>query len=225
MGRRRLKTDPALARKMAEYKAEKLAALIEVYEEVWSQVRPQLFTIDCCIAAVAIGVRVFRHFGFYAQPLPVKAVAMNRSWFERVYEPYMAGEHAEPQLPSEDEMARDGLYAVGVGFQGGVCAATGDDTGWDGHLVMMVERKLLIDPSASQLGREAFGMGVPQVVVVSDLGPAWKRGGAIVESPETDAIIHYSPDRANTSYVSSHDWKAKAQNDHIARRLIREIDG
>lgn len=223
MGRkiRRANEDQALVETHAEWKAKLLDKLLEVYADAWEQMRPQVFTPDCCIAAVALGLRVFRHFGFYAQQLPVKATAMNQVWFNQVWQPYIVGEIE--RLPTESEMDEAGMYSVGLGQPGGVCAATGDSTGWDGHLVMIIERKILVDPSASQMSRPDWAMEIPQTVIVDDLGERFNEVGCLVEQ-EGAAIIHYRPDRKNTEYLTANDWTKKVQNDHYARLLIAVLD-
>lgn len=110
---------------------------------------------DCCIAATSIALDVLKYFHVDAQPLPVRATAMNRAMRER---------HEQGNPPTAEEIAawqaKPGPidptepWGVGLGFENG-------GPGWAGHLIAVIEERWLLDLALRQASRPERGLVVP----------------------------------------------------------------
>ena len=128
--------------------------LIRRYVEVARPIILDDFAPNCCIAATAITLGVFRSLGIRAEPFSCRVVIFNRAFIDR-------SERAGrvPQTPAEvREWTGDGLsWSLGVGWPAPHL------TGWPGHLVALVE-DALIDASIEQANRPAKGIVLPPVL-------------------------------------------------------------
>lgn len=107
----------------------------------------QRFGPRCCINATRVGMDALRRFRVESFPLPVKVAAFSPKAAEKV----VAG---KPLTREEGEW----MVLLGDG------SSVPDDEGYDGHLVLMVARRFLVDLSIGQVSRPERGI---------EAGPFW----------------------------------------------------
>lgn len=104
---------------------------------------------DSCIASSRVLSEVLRYFGYTSEPFPVSVCAFNKAGFERLN----TGDHDVANWPEE---------AWSVGIQG---SGVSKDNRWDGHLVLLVDGRWLVDPSLDQVSRPQRGIELHPAVL------------------------------------------------------------
>lgn len=102
-----------------------------------------------CVLHTRVGLDVCRALGLNAKPLPVKTLIYNAEYVRRMLE---LGRH-----PTEEEAQpwfEAGAWAMGAGVRGADRAPNGR-VGYNGHLVLAVEGRWLVDLSLDQFTRPA----------------------------------------------------------------------
>lgn len=98
-----------------------------------------------CILHTRIATIVLRELGLRARPLGCRLLAGNAEWHELCNE--------LGRLPTPDEWEhRDDVWCLGIGF------GRGDQRGYDGHVVTVVEERYVVDLTVDQCDRPKYGM-------------------------------------------------------------------
>jgi hypothetical protein len=146
---------------------------------------------NACILSSRMGVEALRSKGVRARPLPVRLRVYNSLYAKAL----MAGE--EGQVVDGQRLAEAGGWCVVVGESGP------DATGWDGHLVVIVEERYLLDLSAGQVQRlhkdihaEAYWVEARRLA----------RGIPVVLSGDDGCCWLYFPDPDNKAFLSAPAW-------------------
>jgi len=188
--------------------------------------RPKIlekFRADSCIVSTAIGIDVLTKFGILAEPLPVQVMIFNKPFIDRIGQTGV--------LPTGDELKswtkEDGSYSIGIGVDG-----HSKHGKWDGHLVIVAEKRYLVDLSIDQANRPDYGMVFePIVVEVNDSFFHGKHSHIFRIASSIDAndcVFRYVAVPSNQGYHLSPDWtiynRRKSIVDTLSLRIAASID-
>jgi len=170
------------------------------------------FRDDSCIASTAIGLDVLTHFGVLAEPLAVRTLIFNEAFASRI--------EGGASWPKGDEiktwLEEDGSYSLGIGM------GTPLPGHWAGHLVLLVEKKILIDLSIDQANRPQYNMKFDPFSVEVDnqflrgIPKVFKHNGCVIR-------IDVLPN--NMGYITSPDWIFVDRRKKTVDNIIRAIKG
>ncbi len=150
-------------------------------------------------AAIACGRVLIGVLSRSDPSLTVEPVAMKVAWLSR--------------LAVETDL-REG-HSIGVTGSGQIDTST---LGWDGHLVLLVNRTWLVDPSAEQFDRAAMGIpiGGPLVARIGDgrthhpmAGGALEPGTMFQHDRSDGVSVYYGVMEDQESYRTSPDWRER----------------
>lgn len=172
------------------------------------------FRADSCIASTRIGLDVLDHFGILAEPLPVSVTIFNPVMVEK-YDEGMTLPQSKQEM--EEWVRLYGAWAIGLGH--------GGDQGplkWPGHLVMLVEKELLVDLSIDQVNR-------PQRNIVlhpfaTNTFPEFLSGEEGLCAKVNGCMLRYLVLKGNKGYTTSPNWMIRLQRAGIVRNIIRKIE-
>lgn len=170
------------------------------------------FRNDCCIAATGIAYDVFRHFGIASRALPVRFLVANARFIELVDR-------------GEEPLADPTSWAIGVTGSGRRQRRATGEHAWDGHLVLVVERRWLLDLTLGQARRPAKGILLPDVFV-GTVPPGWPTSDdeQLTYRLRGGCAICYVPQRGNRGYTGSPDWRQRRTKlRHVTAAIIRAV--
>jgi hypothetical protein len=164
--------------------------------------------VDSCIASTKMGYEVLRYFGVPAVPRAVRMAAFNRTAWQAVE----AG-----QVP--DWEGTD-AWSVAIAGQG----APQTRGGWDGHLVLLVHGRLLLDLSLDQADRPKKGIHLaPTMLLIPD--PAAFTAGEWVRYEHEDGTVLGYQRLDDQGWRASRDWNhGERRYREPISRIIREIN-
>jgi hypothetical protein len=149
---------------------------------------------SACIAGTAALVDLLRAAGHRVEPQPVTVAAFNRPALDLV-----AQDRLRDAYP--DEWDAEGAWSIGLGF--GMDPEPGR---WPGHLVAVVDRRWLLDPTLGQGDRTARGLPVPPTLALP-VTERWLRYREPVRvATQGGAWLWYEAVRDNPGYRASPDW-------------------
>lgn len=158
------------------------------------------FRKDSCIVSTAVACEFLRWAGVRAKPIELEVLAYNAAAVELV----RAGVPAS-EWPDE-------AWSVGI-------TQTSDvkPSHWQGaHLCTLIDERTLLDLSADQISRPHRGMTVPEPIVLP-----WNAELTEGVSDEGMLIMYRRPDKPDTSFRSSPDWRLKERRAAIVSELVR----
>jgi hypothetical protein len=176
----------------------------------------------CCVAASRVAKDVLARHYIGAKAMKVQCLAFNDvAWKreqegERVFHLTDEGALMAPPRPGERQPA-----VFPCGFRDG--AAT-DDNWLNGHVVLIVENEILLDPSATQFTHLSHGLLVePLALDLRDEedGRGWVAdpGGSFIAAPlEEGGAVLYRQHPDGSGVFDAHDWKLDL------RPLVDEVD-
>lgn len=176
--------------------------------------RPEIlkeFRIDSCIVSAAVAIDVLTHFGILAEPLAVRALVFNEPLANHIQNDGFPTEQQVQQWTKED-----GSYSVGIGV------GTQLPNKWAGHLVVLVERQLLLDLSLDQATRPQYNMFLNPLCVEVD--EQFLSGSPIVFKVE-QCVVRFDVLTGNKGYTSSPDWLFAERRKKIVTDTLRLIQG
>lgn len=163
----------------------------------------------CCIAAAPIAVAVFEHFGFKGAVAPAGLLILDsirlQLWSQLGRQP----------TPTEAKAA-GARKQLAVGAQGPLP----QPGHWGGHLVAIIENRLLVDLSISQASAPEVGF-TPPLSLTTFVDQSWfeQTSSSNVQLDDTwYALYSYRPELKNT-------WQAGSMWSDVAKRnmVISEI--
>jgi hypothetical protein len=177
--------------------------------------RPEIlkeFRADSCIASTAVGLDILMHYGILAEPFPVRTLIFNEPFASRLENGQGWPTGQQVRVWTEE----DGSYSVGIGV------GTQQPNKWAGHLVILVEKRLLLDLSIDQATRPQYNMLLEPLCVEVDEqffsgSPKVFRAGQCVV--RVDALL------GNEGYTSSPDWLFAGRRRKIVANTLRLIQG
>lgn len=193
---------------------ESLEVVLEAFAAVAREEILRVAGPDSCILSTRVAIAALARYGVRAEPCLSRAVLSNSS-----YRRFACAFHrAHGRLPRTSELPQD-AWAVGIGG--------GSDAPFTEHLVALVRRRALVDPSAEQANRPQRGIVVPPVVVLTPVSRAFMRGQETADALFGDTHVSYCRVRTHgrgTDYTASRDWTDSGQWRPIARRVTRRMD-
>lgn len=174
------------------------------------------FDVNCCVAASRLAMEVLKEFYVFSRAMKVQVAAFNsiaRDWGVHYFKTADAAATVNPDDPPPGSAIR---YC---GFSGK------DDPGMvDGHVVLVVEKEVLLDPTAPQ-----FSLAKRQLLIeplIADLRSEWGRQWLSDPtqwlSVELDegAIINYRQHRDLGNVFDAPDWRAHDQDMQVFKEVI-----
>lgn len=186
-----------------------------VIKSLLKHARPEIlkeFRPDSCIASTAVGIDVLTRFGVLAEPLPVRMMAFNAAFANRI--------EAGSPWPTNGEILRwaeeDGSYSVGIGL------GEQQPNKWAGHLVVLAEKQWLIDLSIDQASRPQYKMVFDPLCIEVD-------AGFLAGEPKVfrydGCVLRFDCLKDNHGYATAPDWIFENRRKKIVSQTINFIKG
>lgn len=150
----------------------------------------QYFSLDSCIASSNVSRQILWAHHIYAEAAPVKAYVVNAKGDE-----FLRKGH-----PEWVKGMRDGAYAVGVGYGGP------NPDKWDGHLVLVVDHRYLVDMSGDQFARPEYGIEVKPFYARLDGVDLTGRKSRLALGLPNGGVLLYEGDPDNQLFRRAPDW-------------------
>jgi len=157
-----------------------------------------------CILHTRIATLLARKAGVRARPLTCALTVANAEWLALAEE--------LDRMPDVEEW-RGGEWALGIG-QG---KAPGQK-GYDGHVVVVVEDRWVLDLTLDQANRPQHGIEVrPGYFRVER---DWLRGGRRIAFRRNGAFIQYEARPEDRGFLAVPDWTEVRANQPLIRRIL-----
>lgn len=167
-----------------------------------------------CVLHTRAGMDVCKALGLNAKPLPVKCLAFNAEYVRRTVE------LGRQPTPSEtNEWFEAGAWAVGAGVRGATQAPNGR-VGYNGHLVLAVEGRWLVDLSLDQFSRPEKNMTLRHGYHEAPDFIAGTTQDFIFDVNGTHVVYVQHDDRA---YLRAPDWLEPKRDDPWVIETINEL--
>ena len=184
-----------------------------------------------CILGVRIATYALRELGVPATALPVSLYAMNAVYRQMIEE---RGEDGWVPPEGDDakrymeEWRERGAWAVMLSdeFPDGAPPGLTDNRrgGWDGHLVVALGRRWLVDPTLGQIRRRQKQIEVPDGFAVEAPGFIAMRERTLgIDGPEGLTLMYRH--MADKTYLMAPDWQLVKAGDPLVRAVVRRIEG
>jgi hypothetical protein len=153
-----------------------------------------------CVVCTRIAVETLRRNGIRAQPLPVSVT---------VYNPVMTGylEANDPVGAERDPQACQAMF----GFTGNAPPGM-----WDGHLVCIVQGRILVDLTLDQVNQ--WGNGFAATPARLPVPPDFVRGGT-VSFTNQGCFVQYDARPDDKSYLTLSDWNDRSEREPLIRHI------
>jgi hypothetical protein len=196
-------------------------SLLRLYAEHAERVFRQRFRPDCCLNVTRIGLECLRELGLGAEPLSVRCMAMNRQYRQTV--------QRLGRPPSSFDEAETGAWCVALepdrdNLQWGPAVLQGQPTGWAGHLVVIAQKRWLVDCSAGQMSRPERDIHVPQIVVTEVSDKFTRKGRQHFLSLRNGGVLIYQK-KEDESYAAMPGFQQSTHNIEAAREILRRVRG
>ncbi len=199
-----------------------LRALIDRLAPVAYPTMREEYRPDCCIAAAAILIRVFKECGYEAEPVPVTVEVYNEAMVKLL-------ESGNP-LPSDLERKRLLLDLTGAW---GVAIAPADTPvvsplrdqrrplggGYGGHLLLRVN-EYLIDATIQQAERPEYQIKLPPMIVACHAERLMRDGKLFLEVGTCHVVYRRITDE---SYREATDWKRTKPFRQTVNKILQRI--
>jgi hypothetical protein len=158
---------------------------------------------DTCIRSTAIAIGVLRHFGISAVPFRCRLMIFNPAFMRRVDQ---SGQIPSLQEGTEWLKSDTRLHSIGVGTD-------------VGHLVALVENKLLLECSLDQVERPDKHISLPAVASLEIEPPFDYAAGRM------NGCGLWYEHRSTGKYKVSPEWVDKSRHTTAVSRIIEAMDG
>jgi len=178
----------------------------------------EFYRHDCCIAAAAILIRVFEHYGFEANAIPVTLQIYNAPMVKLLMN--------EAPLPEDPDRRAKLFELTGAWGIGVVPAASTLATlngvpggGYGGHLLVRV-KEFLIDATLAQATRPDKQIVLPQLLATPHAFELLNSNAVSLEVNGCAVVYRLSSDE---TYLEAPDWKRRTfpVPETLKRILIR----
>jgi len=196
---------------------ERAALLTDFGPTIRTRMLEQGWRADSCIGATRMGMDILKSIGvtdMYA--LSVRCYIFNQPFAEHAERVGRIAESPEETVAWE---AEDGSWAIGLGFEPTVLLPNR----WPGHLVLIVERRLLWDLSIDQANRPQHGIVFDRPVVLPVTEPFLRDRERLTtawRTPIATLQLAYEARPGDKSFRKSPNW-TEAQ----ARVTVTTIGG
>jgi hypothetical protein len=162
---------------------------------------------DSCIACTRIAVDTLREFGVRAQPLAVEVTVHNAAAAAHI-------ERGEPEGTFDDREAR----SFGLGF---APHDLGDDI-YNGHVVCIVERRVMLDLTLPQASHPEHGVQLPPATFEPLPADFVKGGGAVFSAPG-GCVVVYRAHPEERGFLALPHWTDRSFTRPFVRRVIARL--
>lgn len=177
------------------------------------------YTPDCCIAAAAILTRVFREFGYRAEPVPVGLEVYNTAMMNAL--------ERGVAIPGPDEPERRDLFfdltgAWGVGVLPGMVGFDRKGRpGYGGHMILRV-KGYLVDATIQQAQRPAKQIELPALLATPHAADLVRNGHVTLEVNQ--CAVRYSL-LNNQTYRTAPDWQRRSTPyPEVVRKILTRLE-
>lgn len=191
-----------------------MAIARETYVDIGRTVREQIlkeYAPDSCIPTARATLELLKGLRAEAYAMPVICMVVNRPLWE-----YADTHGGYPAIGAPDYP--EGGYGLGVGFG---LAHEKEDGKWGGHLVVIAERRWLLDYSIDQATRGQHGIMLgPLVIPVTE--KFLRRTDEVLVWRSGDTRLHYAHKTGTdaNAYKTSDSWIGEhAPTVHIKRNV------
>lgn len=129
-----------------------IGALATAWEKV---AKDELASPNACILAARVGAEALRYFGVRVQVEPVSLGVLNAKLFAQM----------EAGVDPADIDWSDGSWGVGINPD---MLPTSTGPGWNGHLVLVVDKTMLMDLTLPQVNRPKFDIVLDPLIAKLD---------------------------------------------------------
>lgn len=186
---------------------------VEIIEAIRLYARPEIlkwYRPDSCIASSRVVFDLLRGYGMKPLAVACGVRVMNAALVKRIAK---EGRHPRDDAEIRKWSRGDGSWNVGVG-----------DTGverkhrWDGHLVVLAYRQVMIDVSIDQANRPHKDIVLkPIVVTVPD---DWAEGGEDCVVWENGCLLLYRAKPKDRAWVQTAGWTGHKE---IRATIVRHV--
>ncbi len=148
---------------------------------------------NACILAGRLGVEALRAQGIRARPLPVSLQVCNQPMVDMLDR---VGGFSKVTQADVDQANEQGAWMIALGVE------PGNAGGWDGHLVLIVDERYMLDLTAGQVARLHKGIQAkPFWIPARDLV---RKGGSAWRAPDGCVWVYEATD--DKSYLTKPAW-------------------
>jgi hypothetical protein len=192
---------------------------VRLFEKEATPILRRDFMVTRCVNATRICLDVMALFNVRAVPLSVQAIAMNKTYRQKL--------DKLGRFPTGEELKLwidEGAYALGVDIRD---SATSEImNAWGGHLVTIVQ-DWLVDGSAIQMNRPQHGIELPDIFVGETTRRFLKGKAPIRFASDGGAMLCYTARLEDESWKTlpgfdPHPYNAEASRE-IAGRMARAM--
>ena len=167
------------------------------------------YSRDSCIASTRILIELLEAQRAPARALVVRCAVLNRAAHEMM-------RRGTPEPGSEEWLAAGG-WGLGIGYPGEQLPGR-----WVGHLVAILEERVLVDLSLDQANRPARGIELAPLIAQVDA--KFLRGRRPIMGDFGETFVRYEADPNNRSYEVSRDWHMPERHGPTISRICRRLD-
>jgi hypothetical protein len=174
------------------------------------QILSQVYSPACCIAAAAVTVRLFRDAGHEAHAVPVDVAFLSQE--------FLILERELGRFPTANEAKGASAAHVLIGTGKAPAGA------WAGHLVAVVENRLLVDFATGQASDLAAGFNSPPFVLlpVDDQWLSARSGSSLDLDYGWEVRYQYRPD-LNGTWEDAEMWQNQKSHEEVVNRIRKEL--
>lgn len=191
--------------------------IVQLFADVAPEIYEHHFPLikNRCCNATRVLVDVMQAFKVEVKPLSVDTIYSNKAYLDQIK---MLG---RVPIMGQDELMH-GAWAVGIDTR--ASATDSSRNAWAGHLVGIVENRLLVDPNAGQFSRPQKNLLVPEIVVLPCERKFYSKGkGRVVFTAPDETTAMYMPRKDDTSYRDVSGWQRSPWNAECARDIINTM--
>jgi hypothetical protein len=162
------------------------------------------FSRGTCILHTRLATMLAREAGIRARPLRCNVVVANGKWLELAEE--------LDRMPETREW-RGGEWSLGIGHGREV-----GQPGYDGHVVVVVEERWVLDLTLDQANRPQHGINMHLGYFA--VTPEWLRGETMTAFRRDGCFVQYEAVPEDRGFLTVPDWTEIKANDPKLRRLL-----
>lgn len=183
-------------------------------------VRPVMlrhFVPNCCVATCSVLRRVFDHYGYASEALPVTVFVFNAKMVEALKNNTVP-EVGDPRRALWFKIT--GAHGIGIMPESATLSALKGVDAFGGHLVLRV-RDLLVDASIAQASRPALQINLP-LLVATTATDDFMRGKLLAVNVHGCAVQYHRLN--NYSFRTAPDWRERARFVEPLREILAQLE-
>lgn len=203
---------------VAEGLSAEIDEAIRVIDALRIYARPEIlkwFAPDSCIASTRVIFDLLRQYEMKPLAMACSVRVLNEALLKRIEK---EGRHPVDDYELRRWSTQDGSWNVGIGRTGVLRKHR-----WDGHLVVLAYRKVLIDISIDQASRPRKGIVLKPLAVTAP--DDWADGTTDFAIPEGRCALIYRAQPDNRDWVRTTGWTGhKDLRKQIVDRIALKVE-